>query len=63
MKAAEAEPFVVGSTGQTRRSIPGSKTAARCDELALKLYRELTDGQVAAAAGVVANGGSAVSGA
>ena len=57
MKAAEAEPFVVGSTGQPVEH-PGFKTAARCDELALKLYRELTDGQVAAAAGVLTNGRS-----
>ena len=57
MKAAEAEPFVVGSTGQPVEH-PGFKTAARCDELALKLYRELTDGQVAAAAGVITNGRS-----
>ena len=54
MKAAEAEPFVVGSTGQPVEH-PGFKTAARCDELALRLYKELTDGQVAAAAGIIAN--------
>ena len=40
-----------------RWSIPGFKTAARCDELALRLYKELTDGQVAAAAGIIANNG------
>ena len=56
MKAAEAEPFVIGSTGQPVEH-PGFKTAARCDALALRLYKELTDGQVPAIAGVIANNG------
>lgn len=55
MEAARAEPFVTGSTGQPVEH-PGFKTAARCDELALKLYRVLTEGQVEALAGITANG-------
>ena len=47
-EAAKAEaakdPFVEGSTGQLTEH-PGFKVAARCDELALRLYRELTAGQ------------------
>jgi hypothetical protein len=37
---AAKEPFVKGSTGQLTEH-PGFKIAARCDELALRLYREL----------------------
>ena len=41
---AAKEPFVAGSTGQLTEH-PGFKVAARCDELALRLYRALTEGQ------------------
>lgn len=44
MAEAAKEPFVAGSTGQLTEH-PGFKVAARCDELALRLYRVLTDGQ------------------
>ena len=44
MAEAAKVPFVAGSTGQLTEH-PGFKVAARCDELALRLYRELTEGQ------------------
>ena len=44
MAEAAKEPFVAGSTGQLTEH-PGWKVAARCDELALRLYRVLTEGQ------------------
>jgi len=44
MADAAKEPFVAGSTGQLTEH-PGFKVAARCDELALRLYRVLTEGQ------------------
>ena len=44
MAEAIEEPFVQGSTGQLVEH-PGFKTAARCDELALRLYAKLTEGQ------------------
>ena len=44
MAEAAKEPFVAGSTGQLTEH-PGFKIAARCDELALRLYRVLTEGQ------------------
>lgn len=44
MAEAAEEPFVAGSTGQLTE-YPGFKVAARCDELALRLYRALTEGQ------------------
>ena len=42
MKAAMAEPWVKGSTGQ-KRAHPGFDVAARCDELALRLTVELRE--------------------
>ena len=44
MAEAIQEPFVHGSTGQLVEH-PGFKTAARCDELALRIYAKLTEGQ------------------
>jgi hypothetical protein len=44
MAEAAKQPFVAGSTGQLTEH-PGFKVAARCDELALRLYRVLTEGQ------------------
>ena len=44
MAEAAKEPFVAGSTGQLTEH-PGFKVAARCDELAVRLYRDLTAGQ------------------
>jgi esterase/lipase superfamily enzyme len=43
MRAARANPFVEGSTGQLRPH-PGFTVAATCDDRALALYRELTSG-------------------
>ena len=43
MKAAQAEPWVQGSTGQPKPH-PGFAVAKACDEMALALYREITDG-------------------
>jgi hypothetical protein len=39
-EAAEKTPFVPGSVGQLREH-PGFRVAARCDEIAVKLAREL----------------------
>ena len=44
MADAAKEPFVEGSTGQLTEH-PGFKVAARRDELALRLYRVLTEGR------------------
>ena len=44
MAEAAKEPIVEGSTGQQVEN-PLFKVAARCDELALRLYRDLTAGQ------------------
>ena len=44
MALAVGEPFVKGSTRQLVEH-PGFKVAARCDELALRLYAKLTEGQ------------------
>ena len=44
MAEAAKEPFVAGSTGQLTEH-PGYKVAARCDELALKLWRVLSEGE------------------
>ena len=44
MAEAIEEPFVKGSTGQLVEH-PGFKVAARCDDLALRLYAKLTEGQ------------------
>ena len=43
MREARRNPWVKGSTGQLREH-PGFAVAARCDEQALRLYRELTAG-------------------
>lgn len=43
MGEARRNPWVKGSTGQLREH-PGFAVAARCDEQALRLYRELTGG-------------------
>jgi hypothetical protein len=40
MDAAQAEPWVTGSTGQPKAH-PGFAVAARCDEVALRLAVEL----------------------
>ena len=42
MAEAIEEPFVKGSTGQLVEH-PGFKVAARCDDLALRLYAKLTE--------------------
>lgn len=44
MADAARDPFVKGSTGQLTEH-PGFRVAARCDELALRLYAKLTEGQ------------------
>jgi len=44
MAAARAEPYVEGSTGQLRAH-PGFSVAARCDEIASRLYGQLTADQ------------------
>lgn len=41
MAAARAEPYVEGSQGQLRPH-PGFTVAARCDEIASKLYAQIT---------------------
>ncbi len=43
MRAARRKPWVQGSTGQLVPH-PGFPVAAACDEVALRLYRELTAG-------------------
>jgi hypothetical protein len=43
MEAAQAEPWVKGSTGQPKPH-PGFAVAKACDEMALALYREITSG-------------------
>jgi hypothetical protein len=43
LEAARAEPWVEGSTGQTKAH-PGFAIANACDSMALALYREVTRG-------------------
>lgn len=48
LEAARKEPLVKGSTGQQRGN-PLFEAAARCDQMALALWRELAAGRLEAA--------------